>query len=199
MDDEAKELAKVGMEVAMKPFTDLVADVIGVSGGDKLHEFREYKKAMRAEHQAAIGAQAAKLLAARKATPDTDTNPGKIEEILEAAQDETDAGLQKLYAALLAAVVDPSRSSLYRREFVAIVKEMEPIDAVVLKKLRDPAQLLPTRRMYIANETRRQEFEIQSAFDNLERLQLIGSAQSQTVHTPLLSMKGHQFLATVAD
>jgi Abortive infection alpha len=45
--------------------------------------------------------------------------------------------LQDLWSRLLAAAMDPTRRDVMRQSFVQVVKQMDPIDAVVLKAIRD--------------------------------------------------------------
>jgi hypothetical protein len=55
--------------------------------------------------------------------------------ILEAAADEENDELQDLWSRLLAAAMDPNRRDAMRQSFIATVKRMDPIDALVLKAI----------------------------------------------------------------
>jgi hypothetical protein len=56
--------------------------------------------------------------------------------ILEAAVDEENEELQDLWARLLAAAMDPTRRDEMRQSFVETVKQMDPMDALVLEAIR---------------------------------------------------------------
>jgi hypothetical protein len=47
MDDDSKEVLKVVAGVAMQPAVELIDNVIGVLGGDKLADFRERQREQR--------------------------------------------------------------------------------------------------------------------------------------------------------
>src|SRR5579863_3595320 len=57
--------------------------------------------------------------------------------ILQATADEGNEELQDLWSRLLAAAMDPNRRDALRQSFVQAVKQMDPIDALVLKAIRD--------------------------------------------------------------
>src|SRR5580704_10526643 len=57
--------------------------------------------------------------------------------ILEAAADEENEELQDLWSRLLAAAMDPNRRDAMRQSFIQTVKQMDPMDALVLKAVRD--------------------------------------------------------------
>ena len=63
--------------------------------------------------------------------------------ILEAAADEENEELQDLWSRLLAAAMDPNRRDAMRQSFIPTVKQMDPIDALVLKAVHDH----PERRL----------------------------------------------------
>lgn len=127
-----------------------------------------------------------------------DANPVLVEEILDASKDTTAREIRELYARLIAAALDEDRIGLYRREFVRIVAELEPLDALVLQMLAEPGGLEPSRVQNIASRTGASHDAIQNAFRNLTRLELVyeragGSPKTQ----PSLQPLGRQFLACV--
>lgn len=121
--------------------------------------------------------------------------------LLEAAQDESNEELRELWSRLLAAASDPTRKNMYRREFVDIAKNMEPIDALVLPLLRDPGGMSPTRLAVISSRLSRSEDEVQLSFRNLENLELIDSKDATIAgaHRPKITALGRQFLLAVAE
>ena len=54
--------------------------------------------------------------------------------LIQAAYDESRPELQELWAALIAAAMDPARSSRVRLRFIEIVKEFDPLDALLLRQ-----------------------------------------------------------------
>lgn len=114
--------------------------------------------------------------------------------ILEAARDESREELLELWASLLAAACDPDKRRRYRREFVDIVKKMEPLDAVVLPILRDSAGMSPTRRDYVAGRLKAAQDEIEVSFLNLQRLGLISEHEMPDPNHPYVKPLGRELL-----
>ena len=56
---------------------------------------------------------------------------------MQAAADEENDELQDLWSRLLAAAMDPNRRDAMRQSFIQAVKQMDPMDALVLKAIRD--------------------------------------------------------------
>jgi hypothetical protein len=54
---------------------------------------------------------------------------------LGAAMDGDRAGLKELWAKLLAAAMDPNRTEFVRPSLIALLKQMDPLDARVLERL----------------------------------------------------------------
>ena len=52
-----------------------------------------------------------------------------------AAADESREELQEMWAALLAAAANPNKSKAFRLKFIEVVKRLDPIDPLVLKRL----------------------------------------------------------------
>jgi hypothetical protein len=55
--------------------------------------------------------------------------------ILQAAGDESQEVIQDLWARLLAAAMDPARASQVRQRFIETVKAMDPLDALLLRRV----------------------------------------------------------------
>jgi hypothetical protein len=71
--------------------------------------------------------------------------------LLRAAADESRPELQALWAMLLAAALDPKKSSLVRRSFIETLSKFEPLDAAVLwGRHQIPGDLQPTARDFLA-------------------------------------------------
>ncbi|HWU25438.1 MAG TPA: Abi-alpha family protein [Rhizomicrobium sp.] len=192
MDDEAKELTKIGMEVALRPVTSNAENVLGVAGGDWLSE-------VRARNRARLKANTEKILHDRNVKATADASPSIVVPLLSAAQEEGREELQDIWARLLAAALDPSRKHLFRREYVEIVRRLEPLDTLVLRQLNTSTNLTPNRLAWIANRLSKAEDEVALAFRNLQKLELIEPPGANNVHVPLPSALGKQFLVTVGQ
>jgi predicted transcriptional regulator len=191
MDDDSKELMKIAAQTVLRPITNVVGDTIGVLGGDRLHAFRKANRAKWDEH---YGEERAKI---QKETETPDLRMAA--EILGQVQDENRDELLKIWAKLMAAIVDEKRAPLCRREFVEIAKQLEPLDSRVLPMLASGAHLAPSRVENISSRLRVDQDQVRLAFRNLLRLQLVdqhpqGNDQGHPFVTPL----GRQFLAALA-
>jgi hypothetical protein len=134
------EQAKLGQELVKAVrdtsgyFTDILGDLpkdaLGLLIGDRV-------KAKRVEKQAMLWHRMRERLRARGIA---DPEPPSLKyaiPILQAAADEDDEELQDLWSRLLAAAMDPNRRDAMRQSFIRTIKEMDPMDALVLKAIRD--------------------------------------------------------------
>jgi hypothetical protein len=103
---------------------DAPKDVVGLLFSDKV-------KVLRAERAAKLLAGAKKRLADRGIEAEPPSLKLAIP-ILAAAADENRDELRDLWERLLAAAMDPNRQGAFRQNFITIVKEMDPFDALVL-------------------------------------------------------------------
>lgn len=74
-----------------------------------------------------------KLLIERAVNVPKEISPSLAEPLLEAAADETDETLRGLWARLIANAMDPKKSGLVRLSLVELLKQFDPVDAVVLQ------------------------------------------------------------------
>lgn len=128
---DEKDLMKSGMEIMLRPVTNITENALGLLGGDWLSE-------KRARNRARLKQETENLLERRNIKLDTDPSPSVVMPLLSAAQDEGREELIKLWAALLAAGSDPALRGSYRREFVDIVKKLEPPDILLLERICGP-------------------------------------------------------------
>ena len=133
-DEQAKlgqELIKAGSGLGGW-FADIVGDfpkdLIGLLIGD-------WVKAKRNERIERLWQKTSERLRDRGVDPESPSLRYAIP-ILEAAADEENGELQDLWSRLLAAAIDPNGRDAMRQSFVQTVKEMDPIDAAVLKVIR---------------------------------------------------------------
>jgi len=130
--DESEAL-KIGMEVALRPLTQIAENALGLAGGDWLSEKRlRNRQRLREETE--------KILQAEGADLDDDPSPSVVIPLLQAAQDESREEMLKLWATLMATAMDPNRRSLYRRQFVDLVKNLEPGDALMLPHIPEAGE-----------------------------------------------------------
>ncbi|MBN9545031.1 MAG: DUF4393 domain-containing protein [Alphaproteobacteria bacterium] len=121
--------------------------------------------------------------------------------LLEAAQDENRDELREIWASLLAAAADPTRTSHFRREFIDIAKQLDPIDALVLKALA-PLQgsYKPSRLMHIIAGLEISRDDVMVSFGRLATLRLATEFNNSGVeHNPELDTLGRLFMKAIAD
>ena len=134
------EQAKLGQELvkavrdASGYFTDILGDIpkdlLGLLVGDRV-------KAKRIERIEMLWRQTRERLGDRGvADPEAPSLKYAIP-ILEAAADEENEELEDLWSRLLAAAMDPSRRDAMRQSFIQAVKQMDPMDALVVKAIRE--------------------------------------------------------------
>ena len=104
--------------------------------------------------------------------PNDDISPSIALPLIEAALDEDREGLKELWAKLLAAAMDPKRRHLVRVDLIATLKQLEPLDAIVLNAVFDVqgAQLPPNGRDHLAARFSVTSDEMTVCFQNLEKL-----------------------------
>ena len=126
LQEALKTLQGVG-KFLRETFGTMPEDVVGLLGGDWL-------RVRRAENLARIVSKAKERLEARGAHPER-PRLSILLPLLAAAADEEDDELQDVWASLLAAAADPERAKSFRVDFIDTVKQMDPLDAAVLKKM----------------------------------------------------------------
>jgi len=170
MDEIATEVVKTSVEVALRPVTEIAENVLGRLGGDWLAENRRRNR----EH---LRRETDQILEGRGVSPIPEPSPAVIVPLLSAAQDESREELLRLWAQLLAASVDPNRSSSYRREYVEIVQKLEPIDVRCLMLLwTTNGHMAPSKKDFIAQNLGVSPDEIEMSFRNLAKLELTFTA-----------------------
>jgi hypothetical protein len=97
--------------------------------------------------------------------------------------------------------MDPKRRPGYRREFVQIVKELEPLDVRVLPYLRDATQMSPNRLKVVSDRVQEGQDLVELSFRNLLKLGLVESAPADgnLMSRPMATALGRQLLALVSD
>jgi len=181
---------KLGMEVALRPITAVAENAIGLLGGDWLSEKRQ-------RNRERLLNKSREKLNARGADVDDDPSPSVIKPLLSAAQEESRDELLDVFASLVATAMDPKTRGQYRREFVDIAKELEPVDALVLPIFDTTGHLEPSRAIFIMNTLgiTRDEYEISR--QNLARLNLLNTRSGESKLSPSITPLGRLFVRAV--
>lgn len=180
----------MGVEVALRPITAVAEDAIGLLGGDWLSEKRR-------RNRERLRAGAEEKLKARGADVDDDPSPSVINPLLSAAQDESRDELVDLFASLIATAMDPKTRSTYRREFVDIAKQLEPVDAAVLPLFATKEHRNPSRQHYVVEQLKITEDEYELSKMNLAKLGLLNTKHGDTPQSPSLTPLGRLFVRAV--
>jgi hypothetical protein len=123
--------------------------------------------------------------------------------IFQAAADEENEELQDLWSRLLAAAMDPNRRDAMRQSFIQVGKQLDPMDALVLKAVREAGVTSwePNRRSWVASKLKCSPDEVIVSFAHLNRLDCIsmdeGGAQSKV--QPSLRPFGTLLMNVVSD
>jgi hypothetical protein len=185
-------LPKSSMDLALCPITDIAENALGEIGGRWISE-------TRARNRARLRARTEAILNSRGAQMSADPSPSITIPLLSAAQDEGREELLDLWAHLLATALNPASNENYRREFVGIARELEPIDAACLPRLEAGAtKAWRFRRESMAKALNKSQDGVDLALRNLAKLGLIDlekmeSSDFRSFVTPL----GRQFLAAI--
>ncbi|MGN6148598.1 MAG: Abi-alpha family protein [Rhizomicrobium sp.] len=193
MDDDGKEVIKIGMEVALRPITEIAQNVLGIAGGDWLAERRRLNREK-------LSRRTDKILKERGVNAPEEPSPSIAIPLLSAAQEEGREELAELWAKLLATAMDPARKHSYRREFLAIVRELEPLDIRAISALDKfgNMQSQTDRKYLIAQEANVSEDMVAISFRNLHRLELTADSQVGDRRTwPQLSFLANELLKAI--
>jgi Abortive infection alpha len=95
--------------------------------------------------------------------------------LLQAAADEENEELQDLWSRLLAAAMDPTRRDALRQSFIQTVKQMDPMDALVLKAICDNGRAIwkPPATDLISSKLKCSKDEIMVSIQHLAALDCI--------------------------
>jgi Abortive infection alpha len=172
------EQAKLGQEIvgaardSGKYLTDILGDLpkelVAYLVGDRV-------KVRREENLRLLWEKSKERLAARGVS---DPEPPSLKlalPIIAAAADEDSEALRDLWSRLLAAAMDPNRRDAIRQTFIEAVKQMDPMDALVLKIVRDNGGQTwsPNGRDAVASRLRCSPDEVRVSFDRLAKLDCV--------------------------
>jgi hypothetical protein len=129
---------------------------------------------------------------AKRGVAEPEISPSLAMPLILAAVDETRSELKELWARLLANAMDPKRGTV-RLSFIEAVKKLDPLDALVLQKLRDGQNWQPTKRDVFAQQLKVTATQIEVSFVNLDEAKCLYRAASN-VYSPNLSAFGIELL-----
>jgi hypothetical protein len=134
--EESAKTAGKGLEIVHDTggylrgvFADLPADLVGVAGGAWLHE-------IHARLRDKLRRRTEQILRERDVQDVIELSPNMAVALIAGAQEEGREELMELWARLLANAMDPSLNTV-RHSFIATVKNMDPVDAVVLRYIHE--------------------------------------------------------------
>jgi hypothetical protein len=134
--EESAKTAGKGLEIVHDTggylrgvFADLPADLVGVAGGAWLHE-------IHARLRDKLRRRTEQILRERDVQEVIELSPNMAVALISGAQEEGREELTELWARLIANAMDPNLNSV-RHSFIASVKNMDPVDAVVLRHIHE--------------------------------------------------------------
>jgi hypothetical protein len=100
--------------------------------------------------------------------------------IFQASADEENEELQDLWSRLLAAAMDPNRRDAMRQSFIQVVKQLDPMDALVLKVIREDSgrDRPPSDRDMVASKLNCSRDEVLVSFEHLAEMDCISFTDS---------------------
>lgn len=158
--------AQVVGEFAKEYFGGVGHNIVGLFGGDWLY----YK---RLENIARLANGVRKRLAA-----DCVTTPDQVSlalglPLLKTAADESRDELVELWERLLAAAMNPNKSSLVRRNFIELVGSFDPLDALLFKCIVCENNLSEDARPYFKSKLSVSDDDLELSFNSLVTKNLI--------------------------
>jgi hypothetical protein len=110
-------------------FGEVPTDLVGVLGGAWLHErHQQLRDALRRRTE--------QILRERDVQEEIELSPNVAAALIAGAQEEGREELMELWARLLANAMDPNMNSI-RHSFIASVKNMDPMDAILLRYIHE--------------------------------------------------------------
>lgn len=142
-DEQAKaiqETAKFGQTAlnSIRGFGQYIANVLGTLPEDLVGLIAtDPLKHIRIRNAEKLKEKTEKILYERGIEQPQLASPTLAIPLMQAACDESREELQEIWAQLLATAMDPARANTVRRSFIDTVKQMDPLDALVLKMRND--------------------------------------------------------------
>lgn len=210
-DEQAKaiqEVAKLGASglETVREFAGFVAAVLGTPVSNIVGLLGlDWVYVKRAENLVRMRRAAEERLKVRHITDVAPVSLSLALPLLKAAAEEDREELVDLWARLIAAAMDPSRSGKVRQSYIDMISRLDPIDALVFNQVDGDYSYAPSQRNFIALRLSRSEDEIEISFDNLiaQGLAKIGKrtpGDADGVASNLnLSPRGREFKRLLSD
>jgi hypothetical protein len=174
---------------------DLPHDLVGLIG--------DWVKHKRARRWAELSADTDRILRDRGVENREDVSPSVAIPLIAGAINEDRDVLKQLWAKLLAAAMDPNRANLVTPTLIELLKQMDPLDTLILQQLVVSRDAIPSVPGNDLAEGLAKKFEVtrDDAFWSLEHLHELGClAQSpNTLPRPGVSAKGRILIRAVGD
>jgi len=129
--------------------------------------------------------------------PFAEVSPSLAIPLIEAAVDETREGLKQLWARLLAAAMDPSRTESVRQSFISTVKAMDRLDVRVAEHIWYNTPKGSTNEDQLSKELNASRDEIEVSINNLRGLDCI--LQAALSHAPAFTAFGRELMRACHD
>jgi hypothetical protein len=197
--DEQAKLGQEALKVLQgfgsflgKALGDLPQTLVNYLGGDWL-------RVRRAENLLMMLRRASERLERRGVMAPISPSLSVTLPLFRSAADESRDGLQDLWARLLAAAMDPSRTNLVRQRFAEAIHKLDPPDTRVLSSLSDRGGGISQGDLNArATELGMERDELEVSLENLVRAELLSEA-STNVKMVVLSPFGREFLRAMMD
>lgn len=137
-DDKSVELAKEAIEQSFKTAKEFLGKLINPALEEGGGILQDNIKFWRFKNQINIALKAKKFLAKKGIKP-AKVSPKILLPILENGSLEEEESMQKKWAALLANSADPNKRYSVKPSFAEILKELSPIEVLLLDKMFDEA------------------------------------------------------------
>lgn len=179
-DEQAKaiqETAKFGQN-ALNVTRDVggyISNVLGTLLEDTVGLAADTLRHLRIRNAEELRKKTERILCERGVQYPEPASPSLAIPLMQAACDESREELQEIWAQLLATAMDPARANTVRRSFIDTVKQMDPLDALVLKMRHESKQELfgANPQNYIAGQLKIPQEEVEVSVQNLIRLNCV--------------------------
>jgi hypothetical protein len=150
-------------------------DAVGLVIGDPLH-------AVRTAIAGWYDIKIQELLERRKIKETQPVSLSVALPLMRGAYDESREGLRDLWAALIAATMDPERAGRVRLSFIETLRRFDPLDVLVLKTRHDAGNIAPQTNAteFVATTLRVPTEEVMISIQNLTELKCMASVNTPT-------------------
>lgn len=165
-------------------------DTVGLIIGDPLHAVRTLAASW-------YDSKVREILDRRAVKETAPVSPSVALPLIRGAYDESREGLRDMWAALIAAAMDPKRSDRIRLSFMEALKNFDPIDAVILKERNEiEGDPKPTVKAFLQNKLNISQDELNISIGNLEKLNCAADMRNGNF---IVTPQGRGILRAVAD